>query len=93
MNIRRLFDGADRKERRGTNAVEFALTAPILFFLILATMDFGWYFAHWLTLEGAVVHGARVAALLALRKPADPLHLANLCVRRIATAVGSFRHE
>lgn len=64
MNIRRLIDRTKgRKDRRGTNAIEFALTAPVLFFIILATMDFGWYFAHRLVLETSTVRAARVASI------------------------------
>lgn len=54
---------ARKNGRRGANAIEFALTAPILFTLILAIFDYGWYFAHRILLENATGHAARVAAL------------------------------
>lgn len=66
MNIRTLFHRfrRDRRSRRGTNAVEFALTAPVLFGIILGTMDFGWLFCHQLLLDHVAFESARVASIV-----------------------------
>lgn len=52
-----------RNDRRGSNAVEFALTAPVLFFLLLSTMDMGWFFAHALVMDHVTSTASRVAAM------------------------------
>lgn len=65
MNIRTLFHRfrRDRRSRRGTNAIEFALTAPVLFGIVLGTMDFGWMFCHQLLLDHVAFESARVASI------------------------------
>jgi Flp pilus assembly protein TadG len=56
-----------RPERRGSNAVEFALTLPIFIGLMFIIIDFGWYFANKAILDIAVHSGCREGALV------DPL--------------------
>lgn len=53
-----------RRERRGANAIEFALTAPVLFFLLLSTMDVGWFFGHTIALDHVTSVVAKRAAKL-----------------------------
>lgn len=66
MNIRALYNRfrGSRRDRRGANAVEFALTAPILFSIILGTMDFGWMFCHQLLIDHVAFESARVASIV-----------------------------
>lgn len=48
--------------QRGTAMVEFAIVAPLLLFLILATFEFGRMISQYNTLTKAVRDGARYAA-------------------------------
>lgn len=56
------------RSRRGANAIEFALTAPIFFGIMLALMDYGWFFANQAGLDNATANGCREGAL---QDPAD----------------------
>ena len=47
-----------RKNRRGSNAIEFALTLPLVVALLTGIMDYGFYFSQ----QQVVVHAARTGA-------------------------------
>jgi Flp pilus assembly protein TadG len=49
--------------RRGAALVEFAMVVPILIFMILGIMEFGWYAKNQLTVANATREGARQASL------------------------------
>lgn len=55
-------DGLSRRSRRGSTALEFALTLPLLLAFITATMDYGWFFLRESlvtnALQGAVRSGS-----------------------------------
>ena len=53
-----------RRQRRGTNAVEFALVLPTFVLLLFAVMDFGWLFFQRATLDIAATSGCRAGALV-----------------------------
>jgi Flp pilus assembly protein TadG len=53
-----------KRERRGSNTVEFALTLPIFIGLVFVLIDFGWYFANKAILDIAVHSGCREGALV-----------------------------
>jgi Flp pilus assembly protein TadG len=46
---------------KGATAVEFALIAPLFFFLVFGTLEFGWYFFVQHTLQSATRDGTRFA--------------------------------
>lgn len=46
---------------KGTEVVEFALVAPIFFFLVFGTIEFGWYFFVEHTIQSATREGTRFA--------------------------------
>ncbi len=48
--------------RRGSNAVEFALVSVVLFPILLGCMDYGWLFFNQIALDEACRLGAREAA-------------------------------
>lgn len=50
------------RTRRGAQAVEFALTLPVLLILTAATVDWGWYFHQSMACTQAAVQGNRAAA-------------------------------
>lgn len=52
-----------RRNRKGSNAVEFALSMPILAILLLGVMDYGWMFTRTQAVVAAAREGARAAAL------------------------------
>lgn len=51
--------------RRGANAIEFALVSPILFALMVGTVDYGWYFFNEWFVMGAIQEAARLGAMKA----------------------------
>ena len=53
--------GAVKRRRRGSTMVEFALVAPLLFFLIFVIIELGILFWVNLTMQYAVREGARYA--------------------------------
>jgi len=56
------------RRRRGSNAVEFALTLPILITLLLGLVDYGWFFLR----QALIVNAAREAVRAgSLQSPAD----------------------
>lgn len=65
-----------RTHRRGADAIEFALVLPVLFGLMGAIMDYGWYFHRQLALVGIVRDATRAAATA----PLDP----NLTPEQVA---------
>lgn len=54
--------------RRGANAIEFALVAPLLLTMMLGTMDYGWYFLNEWFAMNAVREAVRLGSMQA---PAD----------------------
>ena len=52
---------SDGRWRRGSSAVEFALTLPIFFLLVIGIIEFGWYFFVQHTLQYATREGMRLA--------------------------------
>jgi Flp pilus assembly protein TadG len=50
-------------KRRGSATLEFALVLPILLYLILGIIEFGWMIKSQLTIANATREGARFAAL------------------------------
>ena len=52
------------RARRGANAIEFGLTAPIFFAIILGVMDYGWLFANQAGLDNASALACREGAMM-----------------------------
>jgi Flp pilus assembly protein TadG len=52
-----------RNEQRGAAAVEFALVLPVLLFIVLGTIDWGWYFYVSQVVTNAAREGARAGSL------------------------------
>lgn len=50
------------RARRGAQAMEFALTLPVLALVASATVDWGWYFHQSMAVTQAAVQGNRAAA-------------------------------
>lgn len=60
-----------RRSRRGANAVEFALVAPVLFLIIMAVMEFGWFFCHSLLLDTCTTRASRTAGVVIVNDAAS----------------------
>jgi Flp pilus assembly protein TadG len=73
--------------QRGQTMTEFALVLPILLMLLLAILQFGVVFNHYLTLTDAVRAGARKAAVS--RRVASPSATTEAAVRAAATDLKS----
>lgn len=57
-----------RLSKRGSNAIEFALTAPILLFAIFGLFEFGWFFCNNIIANEMAISLSRK---IAMRDPAD----------------------
>jgi len=53
-----------RFNRRGANAVEFALTIPLFLGITFASIEYGWYFASQSIVDAAVVEGCRQGSMV-----------------------------
>jgi len=52
-----------RGDERGAVLVEFALTLPLLLFVVVGILDFGWVFQQYQVVTNAAREGARMAVL------------------------------
>lgn len=73
-----------RSRRRGAQAVEFALTAPILIILVAGTVDYGWFFHHRIVLVDAVAQGAKAASF----EDTSVANIADAVANDVWTAAG-----
>ena len=55
------------RRRRGVSIVEFVLTLPIVIGLLLATLEFGWYFSRLAALDSVIYDAVRVGGFQATR--------------------------
>jgi Flp pilus assembly protein TadG len=76
-----------RNQRRGSNAIEFALTMPVFFGLVLGVIDFGYYFAAQAILDAAVLEGTRAGAVTDPASGADLEAIAENRAREIASLI------
>jgi Flp pilus assembly protein TadG len=73
-----------RAHRRGSNAIEFALTLPIFVILLSGMIDFSWYFFTGWRVSSAVREGLRVASVTPVTD--DPVDRAETAVENAGTA-------
>ena len=52
-----------RSARRGANAVEFAMTLPVLVTIMMGMMDYSWFFQQQHVVSAAAREGARAGAV------------------------------
>ncbi len=52
-----------RRNQRGSNAVEFALTLPVLVVMLSGLIDYGWYFSQHQAVLSAVREATRAGTL------------------------------
>lgn len=62
-----------RHQRKGSKAVEFALTLPIYLVLLAGIVDFGWYFNQRMIVTMAARDGARAGSLVTIVSHDDPI--------------------
>ncbi len=67
-----------RRDRRGTQAIEFALVLPLMLTLIAGTTDFAFYFMRDSTFRNAVHLAARTASATAATADAEAAFAAAL---------------
>jgi hypothetical protein len=81
---------ARRRNRRGQSLVEFAITLPILMFLVLGMVEMGWAINHNTTIVTATRQGARVGAALVngSNDCADSSHAADVDPQIIGAVQG-----
>ena len=69
-----------RVRRRGAEAIEFALSLPILLMIMAGIIDFGWFATHQSAVHGAATYGARAGSITP--QDQDPLSAAHLAAER-----------
>jgi len=69
-----------RSSRRGAEALEFALTLPVLLIILGGLIDFGWFATHQSAVHAAASVGARAGSITELGH--DPEATAVLAVQR-----------
>lgn len=67
-------------DRRGSEALEFAITTPLILALFSLIVDFGWFASHQGSVYAAAADGARAASMTPLEE--DPLGAARLHAER-----------
>jgi Flp pilus assembly protein TadG len=50
-------------DRRGSNAIEFAMLLPVLMAIVSAIVDYGWYYSEELAVIASAREGARAGAV------------------------------
>lgn len=55
---------AARRDRRGSNSIEFGLLLPVYLMLSFGIIDFGWLMYHLASLHGAAHAGCRQASVV-----------------------------
>lgn len=68
--------------RRGANAIEFALIAPMLLVMLAGTLDYGWYFWR----EAMLVNGLREAVRAGGMQSAGTDEQTGACANCVAVA-------
>jgi len=69
-----------RTKRRGSEALEFALSLPILLVILAGIVDFGWFATHQSAVFGAAAYGARAGSMTP--QDLDPVATAKLSSER-----------
>ena len=62
--------------RRGANAIEYALTVPVLIAIVFGLIEFSWFFYGKSTVTTAVHDGCREGALVSVETN-DPIEVAR----------------
>lgn len=79
----------NRRQRRGSNALEFALVTPVLVVLLGGITEWGWFFASEMLLLHSVKEGARRGAAVALADGPGTKAAARVREAAAATMLGS----
>jgi len=74
-----------RRGRRGGNAIEFALIAPVLFAILTGTMEYGWFLMNQILLDSTCREAARAGARA---EPDDALAVATTRANEYWDALG-----
>jgi len=73
--------------RRGSNAIEFALTFPVFLAITFAMIEFGWYFSRLAIHNSAAMDGCREGALVD-EFVADPIPVAQARMQEVLNSAG-----
>lgn len=63
--------------RRGGNAIEFGLTLPVFFMVMMGVVDYGWWFGARAGLANAVSLGCREGSMVDSKAGRDPVVVAT----------------
>jgi Flp pilus assembly protein TadG len=77
-----------RRDRRGVSAIEFALVAPVLIFMVVGIAQIGKMFYAHSALSNAVAEGARFATIHP--RPTEAQVAARVVSKRPPGATGTF---
>jgi Flp pilus assembly protein TadG len=76
----------ERRERRGAELLEAALTLPVLLLVVAGIVDFGWYYSQQQSIQQAVRQGARIG--VATSQEDDPPAAATQAAERALADAG-----
>ena len=66
-----------KRQKRGANAIEFALTLPVFLVVFFGAMDWGWYFFMRAQVMNATVIGCEIGSRVHPDSPKSPAKLAS----------------
>jgi len=79
----------NRKLRRGSHAIEFALIFPIFVVFVMGSIDYFWYMLQRYQVTDAVATGCRTGALVIDAPYADPFSIAADSIMENINKVGN----
>ena len=72
--------------RRGSTAIEFALTLPLLFVIVSGILEYGWYLFQLSSVVHAVRDGTRIGVTVPLEE--GPEEIATTHARNVLAGLG-----
>lgn len=80
---------SSRQHRRGANAIEFGLIAPIMMSFLLGIIDYGWFFFQESMISNAIRDGVRLGAMQSQSEEELDTGGCAACVTTAVTATSS----
>lgn len=76
------------KYRRGSSALEFALTLPVVMIVLTGILEYGWYLFQLANVVHALRDGTRIGVTVPLEDPTPPIERAESHARAVMNGLG-----